>query len=194
MFNPKLLIITGGPGCGKTTLLRELERRGFGCVPEVARQIIREQVATGGDALPWEDTARYTQLMLAGSIASYQEHCSASQPTFFDRGIPDTLCYARIINLPETDEIEAACATYRYHPRVFAAPPWREIYSTDEERKQTFEHAVHVYEPMLRVYEECGYELVELPRVSVTARAEFVLARLELHGLGRHSLDTAEKD
>ena len=37
-----LFIITGGPGAGKTTVLTELQRLGFTCVPEVARQIIQE--------------------------------------------------------------------------------------------------------------------------------------------------------
>jgi predicted ATPase len=129
-------VLTGGPGAGKTTLLRELERRGYRCVPEVARQIIREQVEMGGDAVPWGNTARYAELMLAGSIEAYllqgrMPHASGASPTFFDRGIPDTLCYARLIALPDTRAIEVACATYRYNPRVFIAPPWEEIYATD---------------------------------------------------------------
>ena len=48
----QLVVVSGGPGAGKTTLLLELERRGFCCVPEVARQIIQEQVRDEGDALP----------------------------------------------------------------------------------------------------------------------------------------------
>lgn len=44
-------IITGGPGTGKTTITEELKRRGYYCVDEVARQIIKEQVENNGDAL-----------------------------------------------------------------------------------------------------------------------------------------------
>ena len=54
--NPNLYVITGGPGTGKTTVLRELERRGFAVEEEVARRIIREQMESGGNALPWGDT------------------------------------------------------------------------------------------------------------------------------------------
>jgi predicted ATPase len=176
--NPNLFVITGGPGAGKTTLLRELERRGFCCVPEIAREIIREQVAANGDALPWANTLRYTQLMLARSVDCYRQHTLASRLTFIDRGIPDVLCYAQIINLEATSDIQSACETYRYNPTVFIAPPWQEIYSTDEERKETFADAVKVYERMVEVYRHCGYDLVVLPRVNPEQRAEFVLATL----------------
>jgi predicted ATPase len=177
--NPNLFVIAGGPGAGKTTLLRELERRGFRCVPEIAREIIREQVAANGDALPWADTLRYTQLMLARSVVCYQQHTPASRLTFIDRGIPDVLCYAQIINLETVAEIQSACETYRYNSKVFIAPPWKEIYSTDAERKETFADAVKVYERMVEVYRQCGYDLVELPRVNPAQRADFLLAGLE---------------
>jgi predicted ATPase len=176
--NPNLFVITGGPGAGKTTLLHELERWGFCCVPEIAREIIREQVAANGDALPWANALQYTQLMLARSVASYKHQTPASRVTFIDRGIPDVLCYGQIINLEATAEIQSACETYRYNSRVFIAPPWKEIYSTDEERKETFADAVKVYERMVEVYRQCGYNLIELPLVSAIARADFVLARL----------------
>jgi predicted ATPase len=83
-----LFVITGGPRSGKTTLLNELARRRYPCVPEVARQIIQEQVASGGNALPWGDRTLYTGLMLERSIQSFLEHFSDSRVTFADRRIP----------------------------------------------------------------------------------------------------------
>ena len=38
------------------------------------------------------------------------------------------------------------------------APPWRAIYVTDKERKQSFAEAIKTYDLMVRVYEELGYE------------------------------------
>lgn len=65
-------IITGGPGVGKTTILKALEKSGYGVIPEIAREIIREQVATKGDGLPWKNKQRYLGLMLKASVASYK--------------------------------------------------------------------------------------------------------------------------
>jgi predicted ATPase len=95
--NPNLFVISGGPGSGKTTVLSELAKFGFRYAPEIARQIIQEQVQAGGTALPWDDRKAYTNLMLQRSIESFREHTHASRPMFSDRGIPDTLCYARLI-------------------------------------------------------------------------------------------------
>jgi predicted ATPase len=171
-------VISGGPGAGKTTTLLELAKLGFSYVPEAARQIIREQAASGGRALPWADRDAYTALMLARSIADFRRHTPAPQPLFADRGIPDTLCYARLIGLAETAPIEEACRSYRYAPVVFLAPPWREIYATDSERKQDFAEAEQTYALLEEVYRECGYRTVELPKATPRERAEFVLDQL----------------
>jgi predicted ATPase len=174
MTNDNLVVITGGPGAGKTTLLLELERRGFRCSHEVARQIIQEQIADNGDALPWADTARYTELMLARSIMAYRENSLSREIVFLDRGIPDVACYARLIGIPLSENLNA----YRYNRTVFLAPPWQEIYAMDAERKQTYAEAVATYETMAEVYREYGYQSVELPKASPQERAEFVLAHI----------------
>ena len=178
--NSNLFVISGGPGAGKTTTLLELEKLGLPHVPEVARQIIQEQVRSGGNALPWGNRKRYTELMLERSIESFQENTPAVKPLLADRGIPDTLGYARLIGLPDTHLIEVACREYRYAPLVFLAPPWREIYGTDSERKQDFAEAERTYNVLMEVYRECGYETIALPKVTPLERARFVLEQLQV--------------
>jgi len=178
LHNPNLFVVSGGPGSGKTTVLLELAEFGFGHAPEVARKIIREQVEAGGAALPWGDQEAYVNLMLLRSIDSFLAHTPAHGLMFSDRGIPDTLCYSRLIGLQETRYIEMACERYRYARRVFLAPPWKEIYETDTERKQDFAEAERTYREMAEVYRKCGYESTELPRATPAERAQFILREL----------------
>lgn len=70
----------------------------------------------------------------------------------------------------------AASSIYRYAPKVFLAPAWRAIYTTDAERKQSWEEAVRTSELMARVYEESGYDVLELPLCSPEERAAFILS------------------
>ena len=178
--NPNLFVVSGGPGSGKTTVLNELAKRGFPFAPEVARRIIQEQVQAGGTALPWRDRQGYTLLMLERSIESFLTHTPAARPMFSDRGIPDTLCYARLIGLSNQESILDACRKYRYAPLVFLAPPWREIYETDSERKQDFAEAEQTFDQMVAVYRQCDYAISELPMVPPAARAKFILEQIHL--------------
>jgi predicted ATPase len=177
IYSPNLFVISGGPGSGKTTLLGQLAKLGFRCASEIARQIIQEQVRAGGKALPWRDREAYTEMMLQRSIESYREHAFAQGPVFSDRGIPDTLCYARLIGLADESFIQEACRRYRYASSVFLAPPWEQIYQTDTERKQDFAEAERTFEKMAEVYRDCGYEIIELPKTTPAERAEFTLQK-----------------
>jgi predicted ATPase len=177
--NTNLIAISGAPSAGKTTLLNVLQSRGYACVPEVARRIIQEQMQSGGNALPWQDTTSYIHLMLEGSIRSFLGHEDTQHPTFFDRGLPDTLGYAQIIQLPDQRAIEEACAFHRY-AKVFLAPPWHAIYTTDTERKQTFDEALFSFEQAMKAYTRCGHDPILLPLSTPNDRADFVESHLDL--------------
>lgn len=71
MVNVNFYIFTGGPGSGKSTVLEILKNKGYLTVKEVARDIIKKQVDTKGDAVPWDNTVRYADLMLLRSVADF---------------------------------------------------------------------------------------------------------------------------
>ena len=58
-------VIRGCSGGGKSTLLSELEHRGYKVVPEPGRQIVKAQEAIGGKALPWADLNAFLELALS---------------------------------------------------------------------------------------------------------------------------------
>jgi len=66
----------------------------------------------------------------------------------------------------------------RLNGTMFVAPPWPEIFVTDAERRHGFEAALAEYGPLRATYERQGYRLVDLPKVGVEARADFLLAQL----------------
>ncbi|MGN6494871.1 MAG: AAA family ATPase [Agriterribacter sp.] len=167
-------VITGGPGCGKTTMLEALQKRNYTVVPEDARQIIAEQTAMNGNALPWKDRILYQQLMMDRSVATYKAHINDTGILLFDRGIIDALCYGTLIGIPDSATNARIASQYRYNKKVFILPPWKEIYTTDTERKQTWTEAVATYEQMAATYLQHGYQLTEVPRLPVNERASFV--------------------
>lgn len=167
-------VITGGPGAGKTTLIDALSRARFPVAPEAGRHVIRQQQGTNGSALPWVDPLGFAHAMLACDLASYARFSGLTGPVFFDRGLPDIVGYLRLENLAVPPRIQCAVRENRYRKHVFICPPWPEIYTNDAERKQSIGTAVRTYEAMVATYNDLGYELVEVPRVSVEQRLRFV--------------------
>lgn len=171
-----LFIITGGPGSGKTTLLAALAEDGYATSIEAGRSIIQDQVAIGGSALPWADRSAFAELMLCWEMRSYRMLSGRGRPVFFDRGVPDVAAYLRLCGLPVPDHVDRAARLLRYDRRVLIAPPWREIFRQDAERKQTFAEAVATYEALVATYRDYGYELVALSLAPVAERLAAVRA------------------
>ncbi len=172
-------VITGGPGVGKTSLLNELSKVGYKTVPEDARAIIKQELDSGGDGLPWKNKLRYTQLMFDASIATYKSiPANHDGIYFFDRGILDSICYARITGINVTEEMNQFAETLLYNQRVFILPPWQAIYHNDPERKQSWEEAKWTFDQMKATYIQYGYEIIEVPIGTVEDRADFVLSMI----------------
>ncbi|WP_431609303.1 AAA family ATPase [Chryseobacterium sp. 'Rf worker isolate 10'] len=172
-----LYSITGGPGAGKTTLLDELNKNGMITVPEEGRKIIKEQMESGGEGLPWMNKELFAHLMFEESAKTYRKinQMIHSEPIFFDRGILDTLGYMRLENIPIPELMKTKAREMVYHHNVFILPPWKEIYENDPERQQTFEKAILTFECMKRIYQEYGYNIVEVPKAAVKNRVRFIL-------------------
>src|SRR5262245_23089361 len=170
------VLITGGPGVGKTTLLAELGARGHRTVPASARAIISERRASGQSPRP--EPIAFAQEILRRDIEKYQAHPAASGWVFFDRGFVEALGMLHEVAPLSAPELNAALRARRFHRSVFILPPWKDIYTTDAERDHSFPWVEHVHRRLVQWYRSCGYVLHEVPRLSVAARAEFVLRAL----------------
>lgn len=58
----RFIVLTGGPGSGKSTLIDHLQGMGYGRSQEAERGIIQDQVGIGGRAVPWADPALFAEL------------------------------------------------------------------------------------------------------------------------------------
>ena len=113
--------------------------------------------------------------MLSWEMRSYDLAQRTPGPVFFDRGVPDVQGYLQLLNFPVASHIRKASQIFRYNPTVFIAPPWKEIFRQDRERKQDFEEAVRTCETMREIYTGLNYQLIEIPCASVEERLGFLL-------------------
>lgn len=177
MIMSNFVIISGCSGGGKSTLLSELERRGYAVVEEPGRRVVQEQARVGGPALPWLDMAAFLRRAIDLALDDYANAPGdGSQWVFFDRGLIDAA--AALQTLTGEPLLEKLRQQNRYHSRVFLTPPWPEIYVQDDERRHDMTAALREYERLQTTYPSLGYSVSLVPKVSVAERADFVVASL----------------
>jgi predicted ATPase len=181
-------IITGAPGSGKSTIINELSNLGYPCFMEPARAILAEQRTIGGEGIPERNPSRFTELFLERTIENFKDVNEIDKVVFFDRGVPDAICYASLFDL-ELEKYKKSAIYFRYNPIVFFAPPWERIYQTEDERKMVFDAARIWSSTFKDVYTELGYTLIELPtETTVQERVRFILDRVARKNLDEYTL------
>lgn len=175
MLQNNWYVISGGPGTGKTTLIKLLELRGYAVVPEMARRCIDEQIALGktvteiqSDQLLFQHTVLERQLEI-------EEIISKDRLTFFDRGIPDMLAYYRYHKIPEDDLIKRSVSGCSYK-KVFLLDPLPLI--SDYARLENESQQLEICKLIHDVYDSVPFPNVHVPVMPPNERLEFVLKNL----------------
>jgi len=170
------VVISGCSGGGKSTLLAELARHGFATIEEPGRRVAREELASGGNALPWIDGTTFACRIAALAEQDHDAARSLPGPVFFDRGLIDAA--VAIEHLTGESVLTDLAARYPYSSPVFLAPPWPDLFVSDAERRHDFASAVAEYDRLAAAYPALGYDVILLPKVSVAERLAFVLERV----------------
>lgn len=170
-------IITGAPGTGKTSIINQLKKLGHSCSNEISREIITEQIAAGGEVLPWKNLKAFSQTVFSLRKAQY---INASTDTihFFDRGLLDVIAYMKVDDLAISKNYKEDCEKYNYNTMVFYTPIWKEIYQTDPHRKEDIKSAIAIDKSILETYTLFGYTPIAIPKISIEKRVDFILSSI----------------
>ncbi len=176
----KKIVITGGPGTGKSTIIKELIKRGFTCFEEISRQVTLEAKKSGVDQLFLTNPLLFSELLLKGRQNQYIEASNhKSNPVFLDRGIPDVLAYMDYIKDAYPETFIDCCKDHIYD-YVFILKPWEDIYISDNERYENFNQAQEIHEHLLLTYQSYNYNLLDVPFDTVENRTNHILKVLNL--------------
>ncbi|HTO35205.1 MAG: ATP-binding protein [Flavobacteriaceae bacterium] len=171
----QVIVLTGGPGTGKTTVIELLEQKGFCCYPEISRDIINKAREQGIDQLFLENPILFSEMLLEGRKKQFISASEKSEKLIFlDRGLPDVLAYMHYIGDSYPASFRNICNEHKYS-KVFLFPHWEEIYISDNERYENFEQSKLIYKHLKETYLDFGYEIIEMPKDTPENRILFIL-------------------
>jgi len=166
-------VLTGGPCSGKTSLIVEFEKLGYKIIHEVAREVIGERI---NNKVTSQEIRERQREMLRRQIILEDLTDLEEEIVFLDRGIIDGFAYSKYFlgNLPY--DISNLKISGRYE-KVFSLNSLPFIHDglriekdDDEARK------IHSY--ILREYKSQGYEVTEVPSMSLHERVKLILQRI----------------
>ena len=188
-LNNKRIVITGGPGTGKTVLISSLEEKGFHCFHEVIRTMTLDAL-NGKQAnellinpIDFVDDAKsFNDELIKARLNHFNDGKNIDKKhLFYDRGIPDVIAYMNYFNQPIEKPYNELCLQNRYD-EVLILPPWKDIYVQDNERMENFEQACGIHEHLEKTYINLGYNPIKVPFGTIENRLQFVVDLIEKIG------------
>lgn len=171
-------VLTGGPSCGKTTTLHELQKLGFATVGEAARTIIDEALLNGIPVeVLREDQLKFQQIVTQRCLLM-ENAAPRDKIVFFDRSLVDNIAYSRLFGVdPKFIEM---IAHDRYRKIFFLE---QLAYEKDYARVEDIETVKKLNELIPQVYKEFGYEVITVPIGAIEQRVKFILDHIESEGI-----------
>ncbi|PRZ28234.1 AAA family ATPase [Flavobacterium granuli] len=174
----EIIVIIGGPGTGKSTIIDGLTARGFCCYPEISREVTLEAKKQGIEQLFLEKPLLFSELLLEGRKKQYLKALNEPHDVvFIDRGIPDVLAYMHYIGDSYPTSFDTICREHTYS-KIFILPSWEEIYVSDEARYENYEQAKLIQNHLVETYQGYGYDLIEVPKDTLDNRILFILDKI----------------
>ena len=176
--NNKRIVLAGGPSTGKTSVINELNKLGYTCFEEAARDILSQYSSRGSsfklDSIKISNeilTKRDNDFNIAHNVSCKNDI------VFFDRGVHEITAYLRSIN-QSASYWEELLKNYNYD-MVFIFPSWKEIYTKDDNRIEEFEEAMKISPFIHEIYDESSIMSIEVPNTSISERVDFILKSIK---------------
>jgi predicted ATPase len=175
MRKTEWIVITGAPCSGKSSVISNLELRGYPVVHEVAGAYINELLESGksiqeikADKLTFERTILHRKLAIEAVL-------SENEIIFLDRALPDSIAYFKSEGLDPSEPLEKS-RIIRYR-KIFHFQ--KLLFENDHVRNENDRMAENLDRLLKQSYELLSYPVVDVPVLTIEQRVDFILERLQ---------------
>ncbi|MBM3230054.1 ATP-binding protein [Candidatus Pacearchaeota archaeon] len=177
---PLQVVITGGPGTGKTSVLNLLDKK-FPVMKESARLVLaRNKLFKGKDAKQ-ASGKKFQEAVWDLEVNHFAKGLLRKEKVvFFDRGFFDGFAYAQLGHLNGLSERVTQGKHIKYDLVFLMAPLPQKYYTNDTKRKETYTEAKKIHQLIAHVYKKYGYKPITVPFNTVQNRARFIIQKVTM--------------
>ena len=160
MIQTNWYVITGGPGCGKTTSINLLSQRGYKTTIEHARHFIDTKRQDGLTVEEIKKNQGEFQMAVLQMQMEEESGLKPSDTVFLDRALPDALAYYHFLGLAPNQKLLDAMNIYAYR-RIFILdllPIVQDYARREDENAQKKIHRI-----LFEVYTSLKFPVVRVP-------------------------------
>lgn len=184
------IVITGGPGSGKTTLIEHLRELGFRVIREAALEVIKvlnQEHGTQGQMTWRKEHPLEFQLLVARQQLATEEDSEKEDDNvvFLDRGVLDGAAYCEFFQVSPTKELEECFARARYDAVLLLETLSDFDRRAGSGRLSSREDSLRTRDLLEQTYRRFGCDPIPVPEMPVAERARFVLDRLGIESSPR---------
>jgi len=177
--SPKIYVIIGGPGNGKSKLCKALKKKGFDVLREAATEVIKEEQEKGNKE-PWKKLDDFQRKILGRQLEYLElvKNKNEKEIVFSDRGIFDAFAYYEYDKLNPIEELYLCVKNIKYAGIFCLAPLPEEIYKKNKIRKETRPEALKMHSLLVKTYKDLGYNIIDVPYFFASNRSESIEKRV----------------
>lgn len=169
-------VLSGGPGIGKTTVLKELERRGYQTISETYTALFEQASLHNALDVFFNGPEQLESILLAEQVRR-EASLSPLLPAFLDRSCVDIIAYGDYLQVALTDHLRSQ-ADRDYDLVFFLEPLPADLYQNTSVRKESREVALEIHSMLKVAYMQRGYkphQLIDVPFGTPDERAQYIL-------------------
>ncbi len=173
----KKVIISGGPGTGKSSIINELKNRGYLCFDEVWKKEYKNPKKTSNS----DEINTFSQYIFLERLKHLEikpNKKTKENLVFYDRSIIDTISYLKAYKKNIKTSWKNLANKKRYHETIFFCPTWKEIYKQTDGRKESFQESILIEKYLTSTYKEFLYKINTIPKLDIKNRVDYILENI----------------